>query len=630
MPETRRVAPHIGLDDRDDSTDVLHTRQPGVVLSMPRRDDREKARGTNRSLVPGGADGRMQIPLTENTRVEQQARLLLTIARQLSGQSDVGAIHRLALDMVESEIAGARAVLAVLDDDTGTFSFCAFGTRGVLWRQVPSAFAASDCSFGDAVMRGCTGGASAPTEVAFDRAARAAGIASLVAVPVSTAGTCTGLLLVGWTRTPPGDFESVWFLENIGVHIGVACHTARLHTELESSIAVLRSAQQSLARTEPLRALGEMASGVVHDFNNSLTTILGLSDALLHTLPADAEGREDLEKIRTSSMDAAALVRRLQHAGRLTTTADEPESVDLVEVTREVAELCRLRWAALVCRPGVDFQVHVDTERVPSVRAVAAEIRELLTNLVFNAIDAMPGGGHLTLRTRMVDGAVQLSVADDGCGVPEHLSARIFEPFFTTKGDQGSGLGLSMCWGIAKRHGGTLDVQSEVGIGTTFTLTLPADDAAATPRRSEPTHVARVPSQRILLVDHQADVRESLTDMLEALGHHVTTEADGADAVRSIDLERFDLLITDLGLPGVNGLEVAEHARVSNPLMPVLLLTALGTDYGSVVPDHVNLVLSKPVTVRGLEQALGRTIGEAGVDVTGVSEEQREGRQTRR
>ena len=522
-----------------------------LVRSFPWRDARDAVRGVitvatdisdqkgaeleRRDLLQDlrDANARMQLLLAEQTRVGRWASALLSIARQLSGQLDVVAIRQRALDGVESQLDGTLAALAELDGDT--LRFTAFGTRGVRWRQVATRFAVTDTSFGDDVLQGRSVGASVQTESVFDRGARAVGIEHLVAVPIATEGTVVGLLLVGWTEREARFTESVWFLENIGVHIGLASHSAHLYTELAASLASLRSAQDNLVRTERLRALGEMASGVAHDFNNSLTTVLGLSDWLLHTLPAEAEGRADLKKIRTAAMDAAAFVRRLQQAGRLTRTAEERESVDVVEVAREVPELCRPRWAALACRPGVDFQVRVDTQPVPPVRAVAAEIRELLTNLVFNAIDAMPDGGQLTVRTRTVGGQAQVSVEDEGCGVPEEVRARIFEPFFTTKGKAGTGLGLSMCWTIAQRHGGTLGVQSEVGIGTTFTLTLPAEDDVDTSGVAVPTREARVPAQRILLVDDQTDVRESLTDLLESLGHDVMTAADGADAVRLID-----------------------------------------------------------------------------------------------
>ncbi|MDE3156426.1 MAG: PAS domain-containing protein [Acidobacteriota bacterium] len=396
----------------------------------------------------------------------------------------------------------------------------------------------------------------------------------------------------------------------------------RLSEELQKSLSSLRSTQGQMVRAQKLRALGEMASGVAHDFNNSLTTILGLLEWLLHTAPADLAIRSDLETIRTAAVDAAAIVRRLQLFGRSAPDA-EAEPVDLGEIAQLVVNLARPRWRELAQRRGVQFDLVVesDPEPAPAVRAVSSEIRELLMNLVFNAIDAMPKGGRITIRTGRSGDKAFISVADQGTGISDEVKSRIFEPFFTTKGKDGAGLGLSVCWGIAERAGGMLEVDSTPGEGATFTLMLPALAGAAAPARpaADPAPSPAAPKAsrrlavRVLLVDDQADVLESVADMLAALGHHVVAAESGEIALRQFKRETFDVVMTDLGMPGINGLELARRLRSERPGLPVLLLTGWGADYEDHPPEEVSMVLSKPVTMKSLQEALLRTLVEAPV-----------------
>ncbi|HVB39106.1 MAG TPA: ATP-binding protein [Vicinamibacterales bacterium] len=393
----------------------------------------------------------------------------------------------------------------------------------------------------------------------------------------------------------------------------------RLSEELQKSLSSLHSTQGQMVRAQKLRALGEMASGVAHDFNNSLTTILGLLEWLLHTSPADLAIRPDLETIRTAAVDAAAIVRRLQLFGRSAPDA-EAEQIDLGEIAQLVVNLARPRWRELAQRRGVQFDLVVEApgEPAPPVRAVSSEIRELLMNLVFNAIDAMPQGGRIAIRTGRTGEHAFISVVDQGTGITDEVKSRIFEPFFTTKGKDGAGLGLSVCWGIAERHGGSLEVDSNVGHGTTFTLVLPAVAGAPAVPKPAPAPAAIPKAARrlavsVLLVDDQADVLESVADMLGALGHHVVTAASGEIALRQFKRERFDVVMTDLGMPGINGLELARRLRSERPGLPVLLLTGWGADYEEHPPEEVSMVLSKPVTMKSLQESLLRTLVEAEV-----------------
>ena len=219
-------------------------------------------------------------------------------------------------------------------------------------------------------------------------------------------------------------------------------------------------------------------------------------------------------------------------------------------------------------------------------------------------------GGQLTLRVREDGGRVRVVVSDQGRGIPSKVRPHIFEPFYTTKGKNGSGLGLSMCWRIAQKHGGTLEVESEVDQGTTVTLTVPAERQAPAVVQDPQDDSSKLdlPAQRILLIDDQPDVRESVSDMLTALGHHVSVAADGATGLELIAQGSFTLILTDLGMPRMDGLEVAKRVKEIQPAVPVVLMTGWGANYQNAPPEAVNVVLSKPTTLQELDEALSRAV----------------------
>ena len=302
------------------------------------------------------------------------------------------------------------------------------------------------------------------------------------------------------------------------------------------------------------------------------------------------------------------LVRRLQSVGRHGREADEREVVDLRDVARLMPTLARLRWMQASQCHNVSFEVIVDARPVPAVHVIVAEIRELLLNLIFNAVDAMPEGGRITIATDQADnGSAVISVSDDGVGMSKEIQRQVFQPFFSTKGDHGSGLGLSVCQTIATRHGASLSVESTPKEGTTFTLTLPAAApalvAGARPRRiASATGYSR--QQHVLLVDDQEEVRASVGEMLRAMGHHVTVVDRGEAAVSLVGRQRIDVVITDLGMPGMTGLAVAQRFSRLAPQVPIVLLTGWGLDPDAVRPANVVFVLGKPVTMKSVDDAL--------------------------
>ncbi len=303
------------------------------------------------------------------------------------------------------------------------------------------------------------------------------GMDSMVLVPIALDGKVQVVVLAASTQ--PGGFSSdqIRLLETVSYHVGVALKNAELFSRLQASYMQLNEAQDGLVRSEKLRALGEMASGVAHDFNNVLGAILGRAQ-LLRASTDHPESAAELAIIEKAALDGAATVRRLQDFTRVRTDRTF-EPVALAQVVEDCLSLTRGRWRDEAERAGTQYDVTTDLDDGLHVAGQASELREVLTNLILNALDAMPRGGALRLVARAPDpsGEARLEVIDQGEGMTDDVRARIFDPFFTTKGVRGVGLGLSVAYGIVQRHGGRLEVESIVGAGTRMCVILPAQAA---------------------------------------------------------------------------------------------------------------------------------------------------------
>ena len=247
--------------------------------------------------------------------------------------------------------------------------------------------------------------------------------------------------------------------------------------ELRNALVSLQASQRQVVQQERFRAFGEMAGGVCHDFNNSLMAIIGYTELLLQneSLIDDRELLlEYLKTMNTAGRDASQVVSRLRDFYRPREESDFFAAVDVNDLIQEVVPLTRPKWHGQALESGRTVRIELELQRVPPVLGNGAELRETLTNLVFNAVDAMPeGGGTITLRTIPLEDAVRIEVADTGMGMTEEVRQRCLEPFFSTKGEQGTGLGLAMAFGIIRRHEGALEIETAPGQGTTFRLTLP-------------------------------------------------------------------------------------------------------------------------------------------------------------
>lgn len=356
--------------------------------------------------------------------------------------------------------------------------------------------------------------------------------------------------------------------------------------------------EQRLLHAERLRALGEMASGVAHDFNNVLTAILGRSQIMRQTVQ-DMEAKRGLEAIEKAALDGANMVSRLQHFNRQR-RKEEFFPADLNQIVKDALAITEVKWKDEANFASATIDLVASYGKISSILGNVSELREVLTNLIFNAVEAMPRGGQLTVKTKEVEGWVCASVSDTGMGMTEEVKARIFDPFFTTKGIKGTGLGLSVSYGIIKGHHGEIDVQSQPGQGTTMLVRLPMSSELRSAPESKSTPTPK--PGRILVIDDDELVRELLSDVLQADGHAVVQAAGGREGLRLFRQGGFDLVLTDLGMPECSGWEVAAAIKKIAPRIPVALITGWGLtlDREKLKEAGVDLLLNKPFQVGGV------------------------------
>jgi PAS domain S-box-containing protein len=358
-----------------------------------------------------------------------------------------------------------------------------------------------------------------------------------------------------------------------------------------------REIEAQMHQSERLTALGQMAGGIAHDFNNLLQAILGYAQLMARS-PGNADVvRRGIDVIEKAANGGAETVRRIQKFARL--RPDEPfVTMDLNQVVRDSLAITRPRWEEKKVKGGVPLQLELELGPVPVVMGRPAELNEVITNLVLNAIDAMPKGGTLRIRTRLGDHRhAIITVADTGMGMSDEVRKKVFDPFFTTKGEEGTGLGLSVSHSIVERHGGDLKVNSRPGEGTTFTITLPIG-MSPTGEATQGGEPGVERKGRILLVDNDPQVLSILGEMLKDAGHHVLPVPSGPEALRVFVPSGFDLVITNVGMPEMSGWDVAEQLRARDPNVPVIFITGWGLqeeDQARCRRLGISALLFKPV-----------------------------------
>jgi PAS domain S-box-containing protein len=382
---------------------------------------------------------------------------------------------------------------------------------------------------------------------------------------------------------------------------------------LETTLEELRRTQQQIVQQERLSAVGQMASGIAHDFNNTLMAILGFTELLL--MHPEALDQRDkvityLKTMNRAAKDAAGVVKRLNDFYRHRDESQILPPVDVRKLVEQIIPLTQPKWKDQALANGAQIQVVTDLQDVLPVPANESELRECLMNLIFNAVDALPQGGTLTLATRMDGDAVLIEVADTGTGMTEEVRKRCFEPFFSTKGQRGTGLGLAMVFGTIQRHQGTIELQSELGKGTRLLIRLPALKNPGV--RGGDTEILAAPTRplNVLVVDDEPLIRQILTEYLQADGHTVATAGDGREALRLFGEARFDLVLTDRSMPQMSGDQLADAIKKVDPTRPVVLLTGFGDMMKATgqKPPGIDVIMSKPITLNGLRLSLAEAV----------------------
>lgn len=455
---------------------------------------------------------------------------------------------------------------------------------------------------------------------AFPRRLAGGGLRALVIAPLLAESRVFGVLVAARSATASFSSGDCEFLRQLSEHVALASHQAHLHSALQQAYDDLRQTQKTVLQQERLRALGQMASGVAHDINNAISPIALYTESLLEREPGLSDrARGYLATIQRAIEDVAQTVARMREFYRPREPQLVLSRVDLNRIAEQVIELTRARWSNDLQQRGLVISLQTDlAPDLPGIMGADNEIRDALTNLIFNAIDAMPEGGTLGIRTR-VDTAgesgtpetVALEVSDSGVGMSDDTRRHCLEPFYTTKGERGTGLGLAMVYGMVQRHSADLEIVSALGQGTTVRLvfSVPADASVSTVRL--PTTQSDSRRLHVLIIDDDPIIIDALRDILEGDGHLVAAADGGRNgidifAAAAARQEPFAAVITDLGMPYVDGRQVAAGIKAISPTTPVLLLTGWGQRLlaDSDIPPFVDRVLNKPPKLRELRAAL--------------------------
>lgn len=563
---------------------------------------------------------------TESALRQQFVRisLLNQITHAISDRQDTDSIFHVVLRELEGHLGLDLGVVALFDAKLQTLNVTALHVKNSLlatqfdWHDGSVlALAETDfvaCEKGQTVYLSDTAKASSD----FSEKLAAHGWRSVAAVPMMVEERLFGVILCARLEDygfSSGDCE---FLRMLSDHVALAARQAKLHRELEDAYNELRQTQATVLKQERLKALGQMASGIAHDVNNALSPIVGFSELLIKgDFGLNQKGKNYLGYIGTAGHDIAHIIARLREFYRKQEDEEPLQVLNLNQLVEQVVDMTRPRWRDIPQSNGITIEVQTDLVRdLPTTAGNESEIREAFTNLVLNAVDAMPKGGRITMRTA-VNGEngtrqIRVDVADTGIGMNEETRKRCLEPFFSTKGKRGTGLGLAMVYGVVQRHEGNIEIESEPGKGTTFRLNFPVREKLTAPPEEEDSTKAVEP-MRILCIDDEPLLRELVKEMLERDGHEVEMSDNGQSGLDQFRVARergrpFDVVITDLGMPYMDGRQVAKIVKSESPETPIVMLTGWGAliNEDDEMPENVDAVLSKPPRSRELRAALSR------------------------
>jgi signal transduction histidine kinase/ActR/RegA family two-component response regulator len=568
-----------------------------------------------------GSEGKLRAQLN-------RLSLLQHITRATGERQDLPSIFQVVLASLEENLPIDFGCFLLHDPDAKSLTVAALGRKGSVFAESLSLLPQSFVPIDTNGLSRCVGGELvhepdvSQVPFPFPQRLSAAGLRSVVFAPLIVESLVFGVLICGRREAEAFSSGECEFLKQLSEHVALASHQARLHGALQQAYDDLRQSQHTVMQQERLRALGQMASGIAHDINNAISPVALYTESLLEREPDLSERtRNYLTTIQRAIEDVARTVARMREFYRERDAQLTLERVDINRAVQQVVELTKPRWSDLPQARGamVDLQIY-PADSLPDIMGAEHEIRDALTNLIFNAVDAMPTGGTLSVRTRkatVADGEtrVLIEVTDTGVGMDEDTRRRCLEPFYTTKGERGTGLGLAMVYGMVQRHSAELEIDSVPGEGTTVRLNFPAftSSIVAEPKLRKTAVVKR--RLRILLVDDDPLLIKSLQDTLQEDGHLITATHGGREGIdafagASKRGEPFDIVVTDLGMPHVDGRKVASSIKSTSPTTPVILLTGWGQRLIATndAPAHVDKVLAKPPRLHELRAAFAELV----------------------
>ncbi len=547
--------------------------------------------------------------------------LMGEITRAIAARYDLTSIYRTVLNSLEDQLPVDFACVLTLDaGEIGT----GYGTKSEKCAQKFETFNrmehffGTDCESPDTYRELIYHHDILEVDYPLAQALAKEGMRSLIVSPLKENNHVFALLIA--VRAAEGAFNSIDanFIRQLSEHLSLAIIQAKLQQSLQDAYDDLRQSQQIVTQQERLRAIGQMASGIAHDINNAMTPLAVMTQSLLENAESHApEVVRYLELAKLVTDDVTATIQRMREFYREREPQVELKRVEVNPLIEQVIDLTRARWSDMAHHSGIAITVERDlAQELPPIMGIESEIREVLTNLVFNAIDAMPEGGTLTVRSRAVagDGArgrVFIEVADTGVGMDEQTLNKCTEPFFTTKGERGTGLGLAMVHGAIKRHDARLEIDSTPGAGTTFRLDFADIDLPVSGADEATSAASPIVGLKILLADDDALILEVMQAALEKEGHVVTAAEGGAAAIQTFETafesgNPFNVVITDLGMPNINGLDVARAVKSLSATTPTILLSGWGRkmDAEEADIDDFDFTLSKPPRLPELRATL--------------------------
>jgi len=590
----------------------------------------------------GGAQSRKVAILfndiTERKNSERKLRaqvermnLLHQITRAIGEHQDTPSIFQVVIRTLEDQLPIDFGCICLYDAAANDVMIASMGLRSAKLAVELNLTEQSHVNIGDDCIAKAVLGQliyepdTAKVDSPFPRLLAQGSLYSMVAAPMLVEGEVFGVLLVARHLSDSFSSGECEFLTHLSEHVALAAQHAQLYGALQGAYDDLRDTQAAIMQQERLRALGQMASGIAHDINNAISPVSLYTEALLEREEALSNtGRGQLQIIQRAVGDVAQTVARMREFYRPREPQKLLARVALNELVQQVIALTRVRWHDIPQERGVTIELVKELATpLPAVLGAESEIRDALTNLVFNAVDAMPNGGKLTIETantrldrnysdqnaEVVPGQyVALAITDNGCGMSKDVLARVFEPFYTTKDiGQGTGLGLSQVYGFVKQSGGHVKIYSEPDEGTTVRIYLPRLQAHETEVSVAPVREYSVlgsASEAILVVEDDDDVRRHSTQLLTEMGYRVFEAPNGQAALEILARqEDIKLVFTDIGLPGgMNGRQLADEAQRRWPKLRVLFTT--GYARNAIVHDGrldpgVSLI-TKPFTYGGL------------------------------